>query len=303
MADQTSRREFLGAGAALAAAGLLSGKGEAQPARAKVYVVTCASAITQEGDKADATAVQAMLDKGICALAGKTKADEAWQALVKPDDKVALVDAGTWLFNVPEVFAAVAKGIQSAKPAKLALAICKRTLDNAAYAGKLRAALDAAGVPQALIDTSLYVIPCKFGGDAFTLMATLPTMKAHPVAGVSGAVKHYATLTAGKVAALHPNGMEAAGKVLAEEFSKHRHLTILDGLRWGNARLGPTHYRKCLLLGTDPVAVDAVALKLYLEHCKTLNNIPPERHIQRAETEYKVGIADLARIDVVDLKV
>ncbi|MBI5834836.1 MAG: DUF362 domain-containing protein [Armatimonadetes bacterium] len=301
MAHQTDRRSFLGTGAALAAAGLLAGRGQAQAARSKVIVVTCPTAIT-ETDQADAAAVKTMIDKGITALAGTDQVDAAWAALVKTDDKVALVDAGTWLMNVPAVFAEVARGIQSAKPAKLALAICKMTNNNAEYMGKLKAALEAAKVSADLIDPGLYALPCKFG-DAFTLMATLPTVKAHPISGVSGAVKHYATLTAGKVSEYHANGMETAGKVLADEFGKHRHLTIIDGLRWGNGRKGPSFYRKCLLFSTDPVAADAVALKLFLENQQALNNIPPERHIQRAETEYKAGIADLARIDIVDLKV
>jgi len=302
MAMHTDRRGFVGTGAALAAAGLLARRAEAQAARSKVIVVTCPTAIT-EADVADSAAVKAMIDKGICALAGRDKVDEAWSALVKTDDKVALVDAGTWLMNVPAVFAEIARGIQSAKPAKLALAVCKMTNNNGDYMGKLKEALTAAGVSPDLIDPSLYALPCKFGGDAFTLMATLPTVKAHPIAGVSGAVKHYATLTAGRIAEYHPNGMESAGKVLAEEFGKHRHLTVIDGLRWGNGRRGPSFYRKCLLFSTDPVAADAVALKLFLENGQPLNNIPPERHIQLAETTYKAGIADLARIDIVDLKV
>ena len=120
---------------------------------------------------------------------------------------------------------------------------------------------------------------------------------------MSGAVKHYATLTAGKIADYHPNGMENAGRVLADEFGKHRHLTIIDGLRWGNGRKGPSTYRRCLVFSTDPVAADAVALKLFLETDKPQTNVPPQRHIERAETEFKAGIADLARIDIVDLKV
>ena len=301
MADGTNRRAFLGAGVSLAAAGLLTGRTEAQTARAKVVVVTCPKAIS-ESDEADAVAVRAMMDAGMKSLTGADTPDAAWASVVKADDKVALVDAGTWLLNVPAVYAEVARGIQSAKPAKLTLAVCKYTAANGEYMGRLKAALGAAAVSADLLDSTLYALPCRFG-DAFTLMATLPTVKSHPISAVSGAVKHYATLTAGKIADYHPNGMENAGKVLADEFGKHRHLTIIDGLRWGNGRKGPSTYRKCLVFSTDPVAADAVALKLFLETDKPQTDVPPQRHIERAQTEFKAGVADLARIDIVDLKV
>ncbi|MCC7491248.1 MAG: DUF362 domain-containing protein [Fimbriimonadaceae bacterium] len=297
MAEPTDRRTFVGASAALAA-GLLTRRASAQAPRAKVVVVRCPRAIDEQ-DSADAGAVQAMLERGVTALAGASTAAAAWPALVRSTDRVALVDAGTWLYNVPAVYAAVAAGLLAAKPARLSLAVCRLTNNNAAYMALLRAALEARQVPLELLDTGLYTLPCKFGDAGFTLLAAVPTLKAHPIAGVSGAVKHYATLTAGRIADYHPNGMETCGEVLAKEFGGHRHLTIIDGLRWGNARKGPSFYRKVLLLSTDPVAADAVALKLFLENGAPLNNIPPERHIQLADTKYQAGCADLDRIEVV----
>jgi hypothetical protein len=128
-----------------------------------------------------------------------------------------------------------------------------------------------------------------------------PTLKSHTIAGVSGVVKHYATLSKRPVREFHANGMETAGEVLGTEYNQHRHLVIVDALRFGKTTQGPQYTQGSLLFGTDPVATDVVALEVFLRHCTTENDIPPERHRNLADTRYKAGIADRGRIDVVDL--
>ena len=61
-----------------------------------------------------------------------------------------------------------------------------------------------------------------------------------------------------------------------------------------------------LILGTDPVAVDATGAriieakrKLYFDDGRPIS--PPPHHIQIAETQYGIGVADPARIEIVRL--
>lgn len=274
----------------------------AQEARTKVVVVTCPQVINEQ-DVADAGAVRAMLEHGITALAGKEQVEDGWRALVRPEDKVALVDSGTWLLNVPAVPVEIARGLALAKPARLTLTSCALAAGNAAYISALKAGLERVGLPAETLDSRIYSIPGKFHQEDFTLIAMAPTLKSHSIAGVSGVVKHYATMSKTHVREYHANAMETAGKVLGEEFSRHRHLTIVDALRWGDNRKGPQYYRKCLIFGTDPVATDVIALQLFLENCKTHGSIPPDRHRLLADTRYHAGISDPNRIEVVKVAV
>jgi hypothetical protein len=76
---------------------------------------------------------------------------------------------------------------------------------------------------------------------------------------------------------------------------------------------GPHHFQaeytwayKGLILGTDPVAVDATALRLLeakrREHFGQEQpfSVPP-KHIQVAQDKYQLGLADAQRIDLVKL--
>ncbi len=297
---ETTRRTFLAQAASAAAASI------ALPAlaqnRTKVVVVTCAGCI-KENDAADVGAVRKMIDKGITTLAGKSDVKAAWQTFARPGDQVALVASGTCLLNVPAVPAEIARGLRLASPQGLTFAYCKLAERKTEYMSSLRSELTRVGVPRETMRGDIYTIPCTFQNHGFDLIVMTPTLKNHSIAGVSGVVKHYATMSKTHVRNFHANGMETAGQVLGEEFKKHRHLVIVDGLRWGAMQSGPAYYQKALLFGTDPVAVDMVALQMFLEHLKTGKDIPPDRHRKLADTRYGAGISDLKRIDIVKVKV
>lgn len=297
---ETSRRSFLTQAASAAAASI------ALPAlaqsRTKVVVVTCADAI-KENDAANVGAVRRMVDKGITTLAGKSDVQAAWKSFVRSGDNVALVDSGTWLLNVPAVPAEVARGLRLASPKGITFAYCKLAERKTAYMDSLRSELTRCGVPRETMRGDIYTIPCTFHQQGYDLIVMTPTLKNHSIAGVSGVVKHYATMSKTHVRNFHANGMETAGQVLGQEFNKHRHLVIVDGLRWGAMQSGPAYYQKALLFGTDPVAVDMVALQMFLEHLETGKAIPPDRHRILADTRYGAGISDLKRIDIVKVKV
>jgi hypothetical protein len=214
-----------------------------------------------------------------------------------------MVDAGTWLLNVPQVVVEVMKGIMMASPRSVKFTYCSLDERHPRWMNAVRAGLKRALIPLEVMDGRVYTFPGRFHQHPFTMVVMTPTLKSHTIAGVSGVVKHYATMSKVHVQHYHPNAMETAGSVLASEFGHMRHLIIVDALRFGETTRGPQFYRKSLILGTDPVAVDVVALQVYLRHCRTYGNIPPDRHRILADTRYHAGISDPKRIEVKELKV
>jgi len=77
--------------------------------------------------------------------------------------------------------------------------------------------------------------------------------------------------------------------------------------------VGPHHFDKDsiwsyhgLLVGTDPVAVDAVGLSIIeakrREYFKEESPMrPPPKHIRAAEQKHGIGVADMSRIEIVKL--
>jgi hypothetical protein len=130
-----------------------------------------------------------------------------------------------------------------------------------------------------------------------------------PRCGVAGVIKHFATLAKRGPAAYHPDGMVTAGSVIEEDFAGKHRLVIVDALRFAVTQRPhrppeALHYQKSLLLSTDPVAADAVALDLFLKAgCKPFGDVPPRLHLEAADRDYHAGVSDLAKIEVRQIKV
>jgi hypothetical protein len=87
-------------------------------------------------------------------------------------------------------------------------------------------------------------------------------------------------------------------------------LVLLTPLFYG---IGPHHYDptyvwpyKGLLVGTDPVALDATALRLFEAKRRACFGedrpfTPPARHIALAESRHKLGVSTPDRIELVKL--
>jgi len=305
--SKLSRREFLrraaqvGSGAVLGRT-LLDAPGEAQEPATKVVIVTCDEVMSDERS-VNMDALRRMMERGITELAGKRDVKAAWQTFIRPSDQVALVDSGTWLLNVPQVVVEAARGIHLASPQGMKLTYCALDERHPQWLQAVREGLRRATLPPEIMDGTVYTIPARFHTQPFTLIVMTPTLKSHTIAGVSGVVKHYATMSKVHVQNYHPNAMETAGAALANEFRHVRHLIIVDALRFGYTTKGPQFYQKSLIFGTDPVATDVVALEVFLRNCRTYGDIPPDRHRILADTRYKAGISDRRRIEVKEVKV
>ena len=149
-------------------------------------------------------------------------------------------------------------------------------------------------------------------------IVVLPTVKHHDVAGVSAGLKLYACFSKkgpwnyhGETPKEDPRwdgksggSMGACGWVAANEYKSTRKLHILDMIRVGGSSRGFTAwpdgwvYTNSLVLSTDPVAADRVAIDMYLKVAQPSGRLDPMYHIERADKEYKAGVSDLAKIDV-----
>jgi len=295
------RREFIG-GAASLAAGIAAAPLMAEPRKTKVVIVTCPDVIDRNRP-VNTGALRRMFEAGIMRLSGRNDVADAWKTFITPADAVALADSGTWLLNVPEVVAEAARGILLASPQSVSVTYCSLDTQHPDWMAQMRAGVTGAGVPPEALDGAVYTIPSNFHRKRFTALVMTPTLKSHSIAGVSGVVKHFATMSRGGPAPHHPNAMETAGSVIIPEFGHMSHLVIVDALRFGELTRGPKYFQKSLIFGTDPVAADMVALDLFLEHNAPYGDLPPERHRVLADTRYHAGISDRSQIEVVRLTV
>ena len=93
------------------------------------------------------------------------------------------------------------------------------------------------------------------------------------------------------------------GQGTEQVFTRMPMVDMQTGTCTGRVRQGPQFYQKSLILGTDPVATDQIALEVYLRNCATHQNIPPDHHRNLAGTRYGAGISDRERIDLVEVTV
>jgi hypothetical protein len=307
-----TRRELIGRGAMTAGALALPGAWEAAQAaeasKAKVVVVTTKANIGP-GSPPPLPLVEKMLEKGVTTLAGKSDPMQAWAAFVRATDQVCLPTAGGQMENLPEVNIAVYRALAK-------LGVNKMTVGTHRASGAWQTQ-----VKTAMADRMPEMITDKLFGIAHLPMDSLvvtPTIKHHDIAGISGTLKLYACFSKLGPWNYHGEephqsahwdgsmggGMGACGWVPANDFKAVRKLHILDMLRIGTTSRSWVAYpegwvyTKSLILSTDPVAADAVAFDLYLQHGKASGRIDPLYHVTRADTEYHAGVSDMKRIDV-----
>ncbi len=298
-----NRRQFV---SGTAAAGLLAVMPEqllaASDKKTKVVVVTCPDALDKD-KPVNADAVRKMMELGVTRLAGTRDLTRAWKTFVKPSDNVAVADAGTWLLNVPEVLVEIMRGVKLAAPSAMKLTYCALDAGHTDFMGALKEGLKGATIPEEVMDGSIYTIRSKYHQQSFTNLIMSPTLKSHSIAGVSGIVKHFATMSKGGPAPHHANAMETAGSVIVPEFGHMKQLYVVDALRFGETTRGPQFWQKSLIFGTDPVATDVIALEVFLRNCKTFGELPPDHHRNLADTRYAAGISDRSKIELIELRV
>jgi hypothetical protein len=283
MDGDLTRRDFLkrSSAAALAiGAGLpLFAQGGAR--KTKVVLIRHKD-VLESGGKLRPEVLEDMLDEGVTKLFDVRHAGEAWKLVAGPSDTVGIkTNVWKYLRTPPEL----EKG--------------------------LSARLVVAGVPEEKIgidDRGIRTNPLFTGA---TVLVNVRPMRAHHWSGVGGCLKNYIMFTESPPD-YHPDSCVDLGALwnLPAVKGKTR-LNILLMLTPQFNCLGPHHFDPefvwpygGMLLGVDPVAVDAVGLriieakrKLFFPEDSPLR--PSAKHIRAAEEKHRIGVADPAKIDLV----
>ncbi|MCD6376034.1 MAG: DUF362 domain-containing protein [Caldisericaceae bacterium] len=288
MPAHISRRQFLKSGLA---AGLtlplpitehLFSKSN-NSAKSKVVLIRRKDLFSKKG-RPNPHVVQEMLDKALLELTGKPKIDEAWAAIVNKEDIVG-IKSNVW------------RPLHT--PVELEQAIKKRLLEAGIEEKNL--SIDDRGV----LNNPVFK-------KATALINTRP-MRTHAWSGVGSLIKNYIMFVPNP-SHYHPDSCADLATIwklpIVKDKTRLNILVMFTPLFHG---IGPHHFNpkftwryKGLIVGFDPVAVDAVGVRiiqnkrrLYFGENRPIN--PPPKHIFLAETRHHLGYADPQKIDLVTL--
>ncbi len=281
-----TRRNFLSvaAGAAVTAAwgtGIV-GETRAEPT-AKVVLVRNAEVLGPQ-DKVREDVLRSMLDEGLEKLLGTRGPLEAWKKLFTSSDVVG-IKSNVWA-RMPT-------------PKELEEAIKRRLLDIGVAEKNI--SVDDRGV----LDNPVFV--------KSTALVNARPLRTHHWSGVGTCLKNYIQFVPDP-SSYHDEGCSPLGKIWTYPVVKGKtRLNILCCLTpqfYGRgANFFDRRYLwpyKGLIIGTDPVAVDAVGAHLlqtkrigFFGEDRALD-VPPV-HIVVADKKYHLGVSDLSRIQLVKL--
>ncbi len=283
-----SRRQFI-KNASVAAIGttmLLSGQEtSASPKSDKSRVVLVRDPnVLDENGSPKYPLVQEMLDKAIVALTGKPDPLSAWKTIVKPDDIVGIKNnRWPYLRTTAEVENSIKKRIMEV------------------------------GVKESNIGVDdLSVLNNPIFQKATALINARP-MRSHHWSGVGSLIKNYIMFIPEPIT-IH--GDSCADLASIWELPVVKGKTRLNVLvmftpqfhSFGPHSFNPKYVWKYygLMLGFDPVAVDATGLRIieairreYFAEDRPLN--PPAKHIAIADSKYHLGTADPNKIELIKL--
>ncbi len=281
-----TRRDFLGvaAGTAVAAtfgAGIL-GEAKAEPT-ARVVLIRNAEVVESDG-KVRGEILQTMLDEAVSSLLGTKDSPEAWQQLIKSSDIVG-IKSNSWS-RMPT-------------PKELEAAIKRRLLDVGVAEKNMD--IDDRGVLQNQVFLKA------------TALINVRPVRTHHWAGVGTCLKNYIMFVPDP-SSYHDEGCSPLGKIWTYPIVKGKtRLNILSALTPQFYGRGANFFDRRyvwpyggLIVGTDPVAVDAIGAHLlqakriaFFGEDQTLDVAPV--HIVAADKTYHIGISDLSRIQVIKL--
>jgi hypothetical protein len=279
-----TRRDFLKGAAGIVLTTALSSSlpsaGQAQT-RSRVVLVRDANVLGPQGE-INSKVLQSMLDEAVRALTDKREALSGWKTLIKKSDIVG-IKTNAW------------KHLST--PPELEQAIKQRVIDSGVAESNL--AIDDRGVRNNPIFQNS------------TTLVNVRPLRTHHWAGVGTCLKNYIMFVP-TPSEYHPDGCSELGKIWTLPVVKGK--TRLNML----AALTPQFYGrganffdrryvwqyKGIIVGTDPVAVDAVGAELlrlkriaHFGEDMTLDVTP--RHITVADKKYKLGNSDLKMIDLI----
>ncbi|MBU2550473.1 MAG: DUF362 domain-containing protein [Proteobacteria bacterium] len=283
MADEMTRRDFMRRTALAAlAASLGSETALASEARSRVVLIRDPAAL--KDGQVNGPVVRDMLDQALSTLLDRAGAPRAFRQLVGPGDVVG-VKSNVWPY-LPT-------------PPELEDALRDRVIEAGVKPDDV--AVDDRGVRSNPVFQRA------------TAIINVRPLRTHYWSGIGGCMKNL-IMFAPSPSRYHPGGcadLALLFKLPALEGKVRLHVLVaLTPLFHGR---GPHHFDKRylwpyqgLIVGADPVAVDAIGLELIRakrrDHFGRETELPtPPSNIRLAEVKHGLGVSDPARIDLIRL--
>jgi len=281
-----TRRDFLKgtAGLFLASTGLTTTPRSAR-AQTKTRVVVIRNIdVVGPNSEIKRNILQTMLNESVCVLTGKKETQAAWQSMFSATDIVG-IKTNAWHY-LPT-------------PKDLEGAIQQRLVDLGIPAANI--SIDDRGV----LDNPVF--------KKATSLINVRPVRTHHWSGVGSCLKNYIMFVRNP-SAYHDEGCSDLGKIWTYPVVKGKtRLNIMCALTpqfYGRgAHFFDRRYvwpYKGLIVGTDPVSVDAVGAELLRR--KRIAHFGDDRaldvqpvHISVADKKYHLGVSDLSRIEIIKL--
>lgn len=282
-----TRRDFLRVAAMTPFAGALASSlkvGEMpSPDKAKVVLVRDKNALISFNNP-QPEVIQKMLDDAVMTLLGEKDPVDAWRKLIKPSDIVG-IKSNVWHY-IPT-------------GSVIEQAIKQRVMD--------------VGVPDDRIGISDRGVRRNQVFQKATALINVRPARTHHWSGMGTCLKNYVTFVS-YIPDYHPDSCADLAKIwyLPQVKDKTR-LNILIMLHPLFHGIGPHHFSRKytweyngILVGQDPVAVDATGLRILQAKRREFfgQERPlqvPAKHIFLAETRHGLGVSDPDRIELIKL--
>ncbi len=233
--------------------------------------------------RTDGELIQRMLDEAMVSLFGLDTPSECWARIIRPDDIVGIkTNVWHYLPTPPEVERAIRRGV-------LGAGVLERNIG-----------MGDRGVRRSNIFRRS------------TALVNSRPMRTHAWSGVGSLIKNYIMFD--NPVRYHPDACASLAKVWDLPITRGKtRLNVLVMLTPQFHNLGPHHFDEeytwpygGLIVSTDPVAADAVGLRIIQQKRRQVFGAdrplqPTAHHIALADTEYGLGNASMDRIELVRL--
>lgn len=251
--------------------------------KVRVVLIRNEKAIDQQG-RINKEIVQQMLDQGVSHLLQEENPAQAWKKLIKPTDIVGIKTNVVHYLPTPQ---------------ELEAAIEKRVMEVGVPKGNI--SIDDRGV----LDDKVF--------RSSTALINVRPLRTHFWSGIGGCIKNYIMFTRTPWL-YHGESCSPLASIWSKPIVKGKTRLNILSLIWTQFYSRGAHHfdkryvseYKGLLIGTDPVALDAVGVRLlqrqriaHFGEDRPLDTQPI--HILAADQKYKLGVSDLERIEIVKL--
>jgi uncharacterized protein (DUF362 family) len=247
------------------------------------------------GNRVSQPVVHEMIERGLKELTGENSANAAFAKFIEPKDVVGIKinpSGAPACCSSPELVREIIDGVLSAGVPLRNIIVYDRfgyEIEIGSYQALLQPGVEVIGVQDGLLDKAGYdanvYCEANFFGEWETrsymasIVATrldkiisVPTMKDHSAAGVTGCLKNVAYGTFNNVARSHQSPVSFTNPLIGvmctvEPLRSKVVLNIMDGTRmvWHGGPLTQNqdfiYPAGLLLMGTDPVALDTIELE------------------------------------------